>query len=87
MIYLGSLGNRPPPLGFDLPLYIEVGRVHGGLEELSLLALKRGDGVVPHQRPGHMSYARERPHGSDLKLLSRLWEGTTGPDGRDLRAC
>ena len=23
-----SFGNRPPPLGSDLPLYIEVGRVH-----------------------------------------------------------
>jgi hypothetical protein len=36
MIRLGSLGNRPPPLGSDLPLYIEVGQVHGGLGELSL---------------------------------------------------
>jgi hypothetical protein len=25
-----------PSLGSDLPLYIEVGRVHGGLGELSL---------------------------------------------------
>jgi hypothetical protein len=37
MIYLGSLGIvLPPTLGSDLPLYIEVGRVHGGLGEFSL---------------------------------------------------
>jgi hypothetical protein len=27
---------NPPPLGSDLPLYIKVGRVHGGLGEFSL---------------------------------------------------
>jgi hypothetical protein len=44
MIYLGSLWIRPLdyilcPLGSDLPLYIELGQVHGSLGELSLWSM------------------------------------------------
>lgn len=41
-ICLGSLGIVLPLLEFDLPLYIEVGWVHGGSGEFSLSSIYAG---------------------------------------------